>query len=408
MADTNGDVERVVRVVGNDTVTEYNVAVLDSLLINPEKAQLQADKSIYVYLNNNTHDVIPMTRDTYIEFAENIYATEATEYDIPVVFHVFYSQASQPLEYVEEGHLPKVLEAVNRRFANCGQNLKLKFHLAEVDPDGNVMPEPGVDRQKLRIATLDSSDFLNDTSFTLRVASGERKQAEDFIWDPTKYLNICLFREKDPAVVGISSFPYTLHPDTLAGMPKLMEARPVSELDYPHCVYINSTYIYDLEPESYKTSEIVGMLCHEISHYLGLRHAFGEDPKTYSRDCDMDTDFCEDTPTYNKAKYDQYLMRNYPAGGVFTDELVAQLAERTVSETNSLYTKGETFISTNIMDYAVGYLNELSPQQCARIRYILMRSPYVPGPKVKREETSAPATARKATAKQPFPHRIAY
>jgi hypothetical protein len=60
------------------------------------------------------------------------------------------------------------------------------------------------------------------------------------------------------------------------------------------------------------------------------------------------------------------------------------------------------------MDYAVSYLNELSPQQCERIRYILMRSPYVPGPKVKREETSAPATARKATAKQPFPHRIAY
>ena len=172
MADTNGEVERVVRVVGNDTVTEYNVAALDSLLINPEKAQLQADKSIYVYLNNSTHDVIPMTSDTYIEFAENIYATDATEYDIPVVFHVFYSQMSQPLEYVEEGHLPKVLEAVNRRFANCGQDLKLKFHLATVDPDGNVMEEPGVDRQKVKIATLDSSDFLLDTSFTLRVASG--------------------------------------------------------------------------------------------------------------------------------------------------------------------------------------------------------------------------------------------
>lgn len=340
---------------------------------------------------------------------ENVeYATAETAYEIPVVFHVFYSQKSQRLEYVEEGHLPKVLEAVNRRFANCGVDLKLQFKLAEVDPEGNAMPEPGVDRQKLRLATLDSSDFLLDTSFTLSVASGERKQAEDFIWDPTKYLNICLFREKDKAVLGISSFPYTLHPDTLAGMPKLMEMRPVSELDYPHCVYINSTYIYDLEPESYKTSEIVGSLCHEIAHYLGLRHAYGEDPVTYSIDCDIDTDFCEDTPTYNKYKYNQYLLSNYPAGGMFTPELVAQLAERTVSETNALYTKGDTFISTNIMDYAVSYLNELSPQQCERIRYILMRSPYVPGPKVKREETSAPATARKATAKQPFPHRIAY
>lgn len=321
------------------------------------------------------------------------YATDETVYEIPVVFHVFYSQKSQRLEYVEEGHLPKVLEAVNRRFANCGVDLKLQFKLAEVDPEGNAMPEPGVDRQKLRIATLNSSDFLKDPTYA------------PYMWDQTKYLNICLFKEKEKGVLGISSFPYTLHPDTLAGMPKLMEMRPASELDYPHCVYVNSQYIYDLEPETYSTSEIVGTLCHEIAHYLGLRHAFGEDPETYSRDCDIDTDFCEDTPTYNKSQYDQYLLRNYPS--VFTPEVVAQLAERTVSETNSMYTKGEKFISTNIMDYAVSYLNELSPQQCARIRYILMRSPYVPGPKVKREDTPAAAPARSGV-KQPFPHRIAY
>ncbi|MBO7295595.1 MAG: hypothetical protein J6U65_09315, partial [Bacteroidaceae bacterium] len=126
------------------------------------------------------------------------------------------------------------------------------------------------------------------------------------------------------------------------------------------------------------------------------------DPVTYSRDCDIDTDFCDDTPTYNKAKYDQYLLSNYPYDGVFTDELVAQLAERTNSVT------GEKFVSTNIMDYAVSYLNELSPQQCARIRYILMRSPYVPGPKVKRDEVPTLAPARSAGKKQPFPHRIAY
>jgi hypothetical protein len=60
------------------------------------------------------------------------------------------------------------------------------------------------------------------------------------------------------------------------------------------------------------------------------------------------------------------------------------------------------------MDYAVSYLNTLSPQQCERIRYILMRSPYVPGPKVKREESAAAAPARSAGKKFVFPHRIAY
>jgi zinc-dependent metalloproteinase lipoprotein len=321
---------------------------------------------------------------------EVVYATDDTEYEIPVVFHVFYSIQRDSLEYIKEGHLPKVLDAVNRRFANCGVNLKLSFKLAEVDPQGNAMPEPGVDRQKVRVATLNSTDFLKDSAYA------------HYMWDQTKYLNICLFKEKNAAVLGISSFPYTLHPDTLAGMPKLMEPISVNELDYPHCVYVNSRYIYDLEPENYKTSEIVGSLCHEIAHYLGLRHAFGEDPVTYSRDCDIDTDFCEDTPTYNKSKYDSYLLSNYPYNGVFTPELVEQLAWRTNSVT------GERFVSTNIMDYAVSYLNTLSPQQCERIRYILMRSPYVPGPKVKREESAAAAPARSAGKKFVFPHRIAY
>jgi zinc-dependent metalloproteinase lipoprotein len=318
------------------------------------------------------------------------YATDATEYEIPVVFHVFYTQKRDSIEYVKEGHLPQVLEAVNRRFANCGVDLKLQFKLAETDPQGNVMEEPGVDRQKVRIGTLSSSEFLKDSTYA------------HYMWDQTKYLNICLFKEKNKAVLGISSFPYTLHPDTLAGMPKLMEMRPASELNYPHCVYVNAQYIYDLEPENYKTSEIVGSLCHEIAHYLGLRHAFGEDPVTLSRDCDIDTDFCEDTPTYNKSKYDSYLLNNYPYDGIFTDELVEQLAWRTNSVT------GERFVSHNIMDYAVSYLDELTPQQCERIRYILMRSPYVPGPKVKRDNTPTTAPARSVGTKQPFPHRIAY
>lgn len=317
------------------------------------------------------------------------YATDATEYEIPVVFQVFYSRENDTIANIKEGHLPKVLEAVNQRFANCGVDLKLRFALATTDPEGNQMAEPGVNRHKMRIAPSNSTQFLKDEEYA------------SYMWDQTRYLNICLFKEKEPAVLGISSFPYTLHPDTLAGMPKLMEMRPASELDYPHCVYVNSQYIYDLEPENYKTSEIVGSLCHEISHYLGLRHVFGEAPVTYSRDCNLDTDFCEDTPTYNKNKYDSYLLSNYPANGYFTPELVQQLAQRTNSIT------GETFVSTNIMDYAVSYLNALTPQQCERIRFVLMRSPYVPGPKVKREASEV-KSVRGVEAKQPFPHRIAY
>ena len=47
---------------------------------------------------------------------------------------------------------------------------------------------------------------------------------------------------------------------------------------------------------------------------------------------------------------------------------------------------GEEFRSTNIMDYAYTEANTFSPQQAARIRYVLEHSPYIPGPKVRLPE----------------------
>lgn len=47
---------------------------------------------------------------------------------------------------------------------------------------------------------------------------------------------------------------------------------------------------------------------------------------------------------------------------------------------------GEEFRSTNIMDYAYTEANRFTPQQAARIRYVLEHSPYIPGPKVRLPE----------------------
>ena len=56
-------------------------------------------------------------------------------------------------------------------------------------------------------------------------------------------------------------------------------------------------------------------LLHELGHFLGLRHAFSEDPETYDRDICLDSDFCTDTPTYNKAAYDKLLQAYMSSGG---------------------------------------------------------------------------------------------
>ena len=53
---------------------------------------------------------------------------------------------------------------------------------------------------------------------------------------------------------------------------------------------------------------------------------------------------------------------------------------------------GESFISTNIMDYFIGYKNQFTANQRIRIRHVLNYSPLIPGPKLNSSRTSYPMT----------------
>ena len=88
-------------------------------------------------------------------------------------------------------------------------------------------------------------------------------------------------------------------------------------------------------------------------------------------DC-IDSDYCDDTPTYNKVKYDAdyaYVAQYEPSKFTF-DYLVRR--------TNC---SGITFTSYNIMDYSVSYSDRFTDDQRDRIRHVLTYSPLIPGPK---------------------------
>ena len=158
-----------------------------------------------------------------------------------------------------------------------------------------------------------------------------------------------------------------------------------SELPWPQCVSINNEYIYSHEAY-YTMTDVVNTLAHELGHFLGLRHAFSEDPVTYDRDICYDSDFCTDTPTYNKTAYDKLLQALMSSGGSVDNDEKELLMMRENCET------GEEFRSTNIMDYAYTESNRFTPQQAARIRYVLQHSPYIPGPKVRLPEQQPSTT----------------
>ena len=119
------------------------------------------------------------------------------------------------------------------------------------------------------------------------------------------------------------------------------------------------------------------ILTHELGHFLGLYHAFNQ-LNNGNTNTSQDTDYCTDTPPYNKYQYDirltNYLTFN-PAITSKSSEAYQTYVMRTNSQT------GEEFRSTNIMDYAISDANSFSEQQKERVRYILQHALFMPGPK---------------------------
>lgn len=284
-------------------------------------------------------------------------------YKLPVVFQMLYVNKNDRYQYITPGHLEKVIGEVNRLYRESGQEMNLEFVMATDDPQGNALEEPGVNRVAWTTGKMNCEDFMN---------SREQRHL-DLIWDPDRYINIMLYTFSDASVLGIAQFPFTVYPDELPGCSAWQGGVPGQEnLNRPQCISINNKYIYDtgasLTPETPEGTDtyVIETIAHELGHYLGLRHVFSEAIYGCS-----DTDFCEDTPTYDRTSYIRILQaygQNYMQ---HLDELVMR------DDCES----GDEFISDNIMDYSISYFNVFTPHQTERVRYILEHGAFIPGPK---------------------------
>lgn len=308
--------------------------------------------------------------------------TDDHRFKLPVVFHVIYADPNNETQNVRKGWLQNILDACNKFYQNSGVDLGLELVMATEDPEGRTLQEPGVHRVQWDIATINSNVFMGYGKTMPQKYVG-------LIWDPSRYINICLYNFADQNGLGISQFPYVIAPDKLEGLESIPYEAPSSTLDYPHCVSINSNYIYHYQKDAYDSYDVVTTLSHELGHYLGLRHTFSEDDEGGTDAC-IDSDYCDDTPTYNKAEYDQYYqdyLRSHGGGSSFTQADFDVLVKRKDC-LNGL----EEFISTNIMDYAISYNDHFTAEQRERVRYVLLHSPFMPGPKYRTDAQLNPST----------------
>ncbi len=212
-----------------------------------------------------------------------------TTYTVPVVFHVLYSNAT---ENVHDSLLINQIEALNRDFNRTNKDTtntrnvfkpivgsaKIHFVLASEDPNG--LPTTGIIHKPTTITQWGTSNFSITDYMKFNSSGG------DDAWDAKKYLNIwvCdLSYNNTDALLGYA-YPPLNHPNWTSSN---------TAGDPLQGVVIHYKVIGQNNPRA--TGTIAGAnkgrcTVHEVGHYFGLRHIWGD-----ASSC-LNNDYIKDTP----------------------------------------------------------------------------------------------------------------
>ncbi len=209
---------------------------------------------------------------------------------IPVVVHIIhdgepvgtganisYEQVVSQIEVLNEDFRRKM---GTNGFNNHpdGVDCEIEFYLAETNPDGERLPEPGIDRFDGGRPSWPKGPFRNPIDEIIK---------PNTIWPPTQYFNIWTvnfggFVSRD--LLGYAQFP------SLSNLPGLETINGSPETDG---IVIGYKYFGSSEkgnfPELQAPFDLGRTTTHEVGHWLGLRHIWGDG------NC-LEDDYCDDTP----------------------------------------------------------------------------------------------------------------
>ncbi|PSR01287.1 MAG: hypothetical protein BRD50_08985 [Bacteroidetes bacterium SW_11_45_7] len=200
---------------------------------------------------------------------------------IPVVVHVVHD--GDPVgqnENLSQAQVNSQIEILNEDFRRLNSDttdtpanfqpvaadIEIEFCLARVDPQGNVLNEPGIDRYSGGQSTWSQNDIDN----TLK---------PNTIWDPNRYFNIWTVDFGNSGLLGYAQFPEA---SGLQGMPSGSQNAQTDGVVVRHTAFGRVGNV-NAPADKGRTAT------HEVGHWLGLQHIWGDG------DCSQD-DFCNDTP----------------------------------------------------------------------------------------------------------------
>lgn len=214
--------------------------------------------------------------------------TAATIITIPIVVHVIHSgQAIGVAPNITDAQVQSQITVLNQDYRKMtstpgfntnlvGADTGIQFVLAKVDPNGN--PTDGIDR----VNFCQPSWSMEEMESTVKPAT---------IWDPTQYMNMWCIQYSNNTDLGYAQFPDS------SGLSGLDLSNGSSSTDgvvsgYNYFGSINAndgSFLLDAPYNQGRT------MTHEVGHFLGLKHIWG--------DSACGNDYCADTPTHHKENY---------------------------------------------------------------------------------------------------------
>ena len=267
---------------------------------------------------------------------------------IPIIFHIIHNgDAVGSNENISQAQVNSQIDVLNEDFRKAlgtpgyntnavGADVELEFCPAVIDPNGNILAQPGIDRQNRNAASWQQSDI----DATLKPAT---------IWDPNRYCNVWVvnFGGSSTSLLGYAQFPSGSGLQGLGGTSGSTTDGVV--VRYTACGRVGTV------TSPYNKGRT---LTHELGHWLGLRHIWG--------DQSCGNDFCNDTPTSTGANYGCATGQNTcNEGGANPPDMVENYMDYSSDVCMNIFTNDQKTRITTVMNASPRRLQLQSSNVCS-------------------------------------------
>ncbi|MCC7050742.1 MAG: T9SS type A sorting domain-containing protein [Bacteroidia bacterium] len=213
---------------------------------------------------------------------------QRSTYTIPVVFHIIHNGGAVGSTYnLSAARCSTQIDVLNKDYSGTNtdasnipsvfQSVKagdvgIQFCLANQDPSGNTLTEPGIHR--IAASTISGLTWSNSGQSTTTIDQTVKPAT---IWDVTKYLNIWVIPISG-GILGYATFPGGTG---LSGLSGYGSTTTDGVVITSSCIGTGSG---TSAPYNKGRTTV-----HEVGHWLGLRHIFGDNPSGCGDDYVADT-----------------------------------------------------------------------------------------------------------------------